>query len=96
MSAVITRNTYRGWSNYPSWAVYHCLEEEAANFDYWLSRCAVLRDRFPERWVDMLAEELETFHDRDSPELAGMYGDLLGWALESVNWLEVARHIQPG
>ena len=94
MSTPIPTATYQGWSNYASWAVYHCLEEEAPNYDYWASRRAALQEDFPDRWSEKLADELETFHDRDSPELAGMYGDLLGWALGSVNWVEVARHIR--
>ena len=87
-------STYLGWSNYATWAVYHCLEEEAANYDYWASRRALLQEETPVEWSEKLADELESFHDEDSPELAGMYGDLLGWALGAVNWKEVAHHIQ--
>ena len=86
--------SYKGWSNYASWAVFHWLEEEEDNYDYWSGRCSVVQEKFPDSWVQKLAEELEAFHDEDSPELAGIYGDLLGWALGSVNWIEVARHIK--
>ena len=87
-------STYKGWSSYASWAVYHWLEEEEPNYEYWSGRRSILQQKSPESWVEQLAEELERFHDEESPEVAGVYGDLLGWALGAVNWVEVARHIE--
>ena len=52
-------STYLGWSNYATWAVYHCLEEEAANYDYWASRRALLQEETPVEWSNKLADELE-------------------------------------
>lgn len=86
--------TYKGWSSYASWAVYHWLEEEEPNYSYWSSRRSTLEREAPDKWAEKLSEELEVFHDQESPELAGVYGELLGWALGAVNWREVAQHIE--
>ncbi|WP_017325949.1 hypothetical protein [Synechococcus sp. PCC 7336] len=83
-------NGYRGWSNYATWAIEHWIREEEPDDIYWTGRYESLKASSPEHWPEQLAKELEAFHDEDSPELAGVYGDLLGWALSAVNWLELS------
>jgi hypothetical protein len=40
-----------------------------------------------------LSKALETLHDEDKPQSSGVYEDLLGSALGSVNWHEIAKSI---
>jgi hypothetical protein len=82
--------TYNGWANYPTWAVNLWLsndeglyQEATAMTETW-SRGdhpkIVLADRF-KTWV----------RDGLAPDLGASFAaDLLGYALDQVDWLEIA------
>jgi hypothetical protein len=94
--------TYNGWTNYETWLVNLWMDNERGSQEYFreqareiydghepipdtrLTRAEVTRFRF--------ADWLEEYHEEHGPALRGVYGDLLGAALSSVNWDEIARH----
>lgn len=88
----MTTETYNGWTNYATW-----------NVNLWLSNDQGLSEITDEMAQDEynrgglantynLASRLEEFV-RGMVELeeASMRSDMLGWALSSVNWHEIAE-----
>ena len=82
-------NSYNGWPNYETWAVALWLDNDEYTYNS-------VRE-----WADDadgpsgLAETLKGFIEEANP-LAGsasVFTDLMGSALDSVNWLEIARTI---
>lgn len=85
-------NTYRGWSNYPTWCV-----------NLWISNDEYLHAETLEKarhWVKTsdspawsLATDLKDWVRNDlapKPELEGFASDLLHYALDQVDWHEIA------
>jgi hypothetical protein len=91
---------YNGWTNYETWLVNLWMDNEQGSHEFfretakeiydeavakaWLTREEVARHRF--------ADWLKEHYDENIPAMRGVYGDLLGAALGSVNWNEIARH----
>jgi len=81
---------YNGYANYPTWVVH-----------LWLSNT---EDTYYEA-RDLLADsgeavqgaqELKTWIEDQSPiEAPSMFAELLAWALQAVDWDEVARALGP-
>ena len=83
--------TYNGWANYPTWAVHLWLANEEST--YHASRGVLADAGDPYRGADDLRQWVE----EQSPLLgeASMYSDILAWALQIVDWEEVARALGP-
>lgn len=82
---------YNGWKNYPTWAVYTWLSNE--EFSYYRAQAIVNRVDEPARAADDLRDDV-----RDTSPLAedsSLYADILGWALQTVDWEAVARGLGP-
>lgn len=95
---------YNGWKNYETWAVNLWLSNEEPTWDYWLeeavecrSQAAICPQVAGGVWqadraaVYLLADRLKEEIRDDAPEVVGMYADLLGAALDEVDWLEIAE-----
>lgn len=79
--------SYNGWSNYETWAVALWLDNDEASQSW--AYGVVRRSTSDYAAADHLREAV-TLH---APDLGGtLWADLLGAALESVDWLEVAQH----
>jgi hypothetical protein len=87
--------TYEGWTNYETWAVNLWLSNDEGSYDYVLGlACEALDDEDVPRALEALAVELKEDLSENSP-LAGeasVYSDLLGAALDRVEWREIADH----
>lgn len=92
--------TYQGWKNYPTWNVHLWLSNEEPLY----RACHALAnqackeaedqkdtERFPREARFILADTLKEFVEDQLPELPASHAsDLLTWAVEQVDWLEVA------
>ena len=80
--------TYNGWKNYNTWAVNLWMKNtESSNF-YWTFQA----QRAPS--VEALADLLKDYHEAGAPDFgASVYSDLLGYALQSVDWYEIAKYL---
>lgn len=98
--------TYNGWTNFETWAVALWLDSEQGTHHYWreASREAwesASETKHVREWKFsrddaariLLADRLKEEVEEGIPLLgANLYADLLGAALSSVNWHEIARH----
>ncbi len=89
---------YNGWSNYETWVVNLWMDNDQCDHDYWLeiakecdARCNSI-----DAGID-LAEQLEQSykdHMQDvlvaAKQEASVWADLLGAALNEVDWREIA------
>jgi hypothetical protein len=102
MSTVETKDeTYNGWANYPTWAVNLWLENDEALYRETLERVsnAVAGSFTQYEWetpeqvarsavADMLKDWVR---DDLTPDLGATFAaDLLGYALDCVDWFEIA------
>jgi hypothetical protein len=75
--------TYNGWSNYETWAVKLWLDNDGWQY---------------ERGMPKTAHELAAYLKEEAQEMApdlgsSVYADLLGAAMDSVDWYEIAEAI---
>lgn len=89
---------YSGWTNYPTWAVALWWGNSEGDQTYWEERATALlldNERDEGDAASDLADEMRDVIDQDAEEImpsSGMYADIWGWALEMVEWREIAKH----
>jgi hypothetical protein len=81
--------TYNGWRNYPTWAVHLWLTNEPGSYEESTALVRFHRDRGGLKidGDDALREYVRDLVERDEASLAA---DLLGYALDQVDWRQVA------
>lgn len=102
----MSESGYSGWANYPTWAVHLWLTNEQALYEEASERTRYARtyaDDHPNVGADIwtqaeaegyvLAEALKSWVADDlAPDLGASFAaDLLGFALDSVDWNEIAE-----
>lgn len=86
---------YNGWKNYPTWAVHLWLDNERGSQDECLRMAeAFKRETHPRyemaQWLkETVRESCEDPFGRGEYE-SSMAADLLGYALDCVDWYEIA------
>lgn len=89
MSATTEDRTYNGWANYPTWCVHLWLTNDEATYDNCIWYAQEARNYDPPRVA--LADMLKTsVRDRVASDEASVASDLLGYALDQIDWFEVA------
>jgi hypothetical protein len=79
--------SYNGWTNYETWNVALWIDNEQGSYDE--ARDMARRARSESE----LADKLKGWVEDMTPDLgASMFADLLGAALSSVDWYEIAEH----
>ena len=95
MSSMTEDKTYNGWTNYPTWNVNLWLSNDEGTYNY--VRESIFGSAYdpadcekPAR-IDA-ADTIKTIvRDELAPDLGASFAaDLLGYALDQVNWLEIA------
>lgn len=85
---------YNSWTNYETWVVNLWIRNESQTINYWLEVTADCKRADPQHIEYGLSERLKNEITEDTPEMgASMYADLLGSALDNVNWREIAEHM---
>lgn len=83
--------SYNGWANYPTWAVYTWLSNDENC--YYRARAIAYGSAGPDRAANELRDD--TREASPLAEESGLYVDLLGWAIQIVDWEAVARAFGP-
>ena len=89
---------HNGWSNYETWLVNLWFDNEEYSqsmlreFAKDSIRCAELRGRDRDNAVYECSKMIQNEVVENTPELDGMFADLLNSALSEVNWYEIAEH----
>jgi hypothetical protein len=87
--------SYNGWSNYETWAVKLGMDDDEGSQELYqelAARC--VKECGKEKATHTLAVVVKGIIDEDSPDLgASMYADLLGSALDNVDWREIAESL---
>lgn len=93
-----TDKTYNGWQNYETWNAKLWIDNDQGSQEYWQERAeACLQDAIDNDESDItasaaqaLADELESSHDDNMPEVSGVYSYLLQAAMQAIDWREIA------
>ena len=78
--------SYNGWKNYPTWAVYTWLSNDPGSEEF--ATETVKGHRSLGAAADALRDAIIEYSPLQD---ASMYSDILGWALDSVDWRAVAE-----
>ncbi len=81
---------YNGWTNYYTWNYKLWIDNDQGSYNYWQEQTRRLSIRELE---DALKDELQEAA-ADRLEEASCLTDLLGYAIESINYKEIAEHMK--
>lgn len=83
-------SSYQGWKNYETWAVGLYLDGNYTGEGTYREVLELARYRVGHPFA--LADDLREFVETDLGEFDGLASDLLGAAMGSVDWHELAEH----
>jgi hypothetical protein len=97
---------YNGWTNYETWLVNLWMDNSEGDQSYWSEQAQDAWNNAEPgsyEWqtreseaTSALADSLKDWHEQmasDITGIAGVFADLIGSALGSVNWQEIAEHL---
>lgn len=96
----MNESNYNGWANYETWNVKLWIDNEQGSSEYWREQAQSAYDAADDEdeAVRNLARNLEDHFEQQKHELldnanlgSSMWADLLGAALQSVDWREIAE-----
>lgn len=84
--------SYQGWENYATWAVALWIDNSEGDQEYITELVNSCENVYRagdalEQWAD---DALDMW--MEGRKSAGLFNDLLTWALGQTNWIEVAEH----
>lgn len=82
---------YNGWPNYATWAAFSWLTSYEESYLTAQRVVHAAGDTF--RGADQLKGWIEA--NNPLADEASLYSDILGWALQAINWDELARAFGP-
>ena len=89
----MTDNTYNGWTNWETWIVNVWMDNDQKLYEYYgnVAREEVSKDKKSATYILSIA--LREQFDEWTPEIEGLYLDLLNGAMREINWHEIAGHL---
>jgi len=92
--------SYNGWQNYETWVVNLWIDNEQGSQEFFREQAKAMYDdaAATDLWTReqtaafRFSDWLKEYYNDNLPEMAGVYGNLLGGALGAVNWDQIARH----
>jgi hypothetical protein len=88
---------YNGWTNYETWLVKLWIDNDRGEQEYWLERAVEAHEKHVQGDISpvfRIADELKnSFTDQaaNMADITGFWSDLIGAALSSVDWREIAQ-----
>jgi hypothetical protein len=86
---------HNGWSSYETWAYALWMDNDEASYNYWrktadgLAKHSIDHEDATYKLMETIKEEC----DQNTPEVSGVFADLLGAAIGEINWHEIAKHL---
>jgi len=93
-----TEKTYNGWTNYETWCVKLWMDNDQGSCEFWQEAARETWDgatasAYRTRSEDArytLADQLKAEYEENTPEIDGVWMDLLRAAISEVDWDEIA------
>lgn len=83
---------YNGWTNYQTWNYNLWIDNEQGLYNYWRERAKELSKEENSKYH--LSEELKSELEDNNPiQEAGVYSDLLGAAISSIDFYKIAENL---
>ena len=89
----MTDTTYNGWANYETWCAALWLDNDLNG--YWAGQAEEImqqEDNDKDNATYELSRVMESYYEEFTPDVEGLYADLLGASLSRINWYEIAEH----
>ena len=88
---------YNGWANYPTWAVNLWGDNDEGLYNYFRDKLNEIKENNaddPDAQLSELGQAIKDFIEENAPEIgASVYSDLIGYAIDSVNYWEIAENM---
>jgi len=90
----MTKETYNGYANYPTWNVCLWIDNDQGMSELISEYTAELIDNKTDRYdmVQALSEYIQENFIISEDQPAGIASDLLGYAIGMIDWYEVTDH----
>lgn len=88
--------TFNGWTNYCTWAAALWIDNEESTYKYFKELVAEIREEeTDENEIKYRLENaIKEFIEDNAPEIpASLYSDLLGYAMQDINYYEIASNM---
>lgn len=92
--------TYNGWKNYETWVVNLWIENEIDDYHCWQAEAQLVwNDAEAGEVLDKyfaakleLSNRMKSWIEENTPDICGIYTDLLNAAISEVDFIEIAEH----
>ena len=86
---------HNGWTNYETWCYALWMDNDEASYKYWREAAegTIKHSLDADDAKYKLMETIREACEQMTPEVDGVFADLLGAAISEINWHEIASHL---